>query len=74
MNHCLFKAKDTKGAVGNTVDYSSLTNIWFRGRKNFQLRCIKIHREKSKKQQCRRMYKQLIHAAAPLFYQDHALP
>ena len=25
MNHCLFKAKDTKGAVGNTVDYSSLT-------------------------------------------------
>lgn len=27
MNHCLFKAKDTKGAVGNTVDYSSLTNI-----------------------------------------------
>ena len=26
MNHCLFKAKDTKGAVGNTVDYSSLTN------------------------------------------------
>lgn len=24
MNHCLFKAKDTKGAVGNTVDYSSL--------------------------------------------------
>lgn len=24
-NHCLFKAKDTKGAVGNTVDYSSLT-------------------------------------------------
>ena len=27
MNHCLFKAKDTKGAVGNTVDYSSLTFI-----------------------------------------------
>ena len=27
MNHCLFKAKDTKGAVGNTVDYSSLTII-----------------------------------------------
>ena len=27
MNHCLFKAKDTKGAVGNTVDYSSLTKI-----------------------------------------------
>ena len=27
MNHCLFKAKDTKGAVGNTVDYSSLTYI-----------------------------------------------
>lgn len=26
MNHCLFKAKDTKGAVGNTVDYSSLTD------------------------------------------------
>lgn len=26
MNHCLFKAKDTKGAVGNTVDYSSLTS------------------------------------------------
>ena len=25
MNHCLFKAKDTKGAVGNTVDYSLLT-------------------------------------------------
>lgn len=25
MNQCLFKAKDTKGAVGNTVDYSSLT-------------------------------------------------
>ena len=25
MKHCLFKAKDTKGAVGNTVDYSSLT-------------------------------------------------
>ena len=25
MNHCLFKAKDTKGAVGNTVDYSALT-------------------------------------------------
>lgn len=24
-NHCLFKAKDTKGAVDNTVDYSSLT-------------------------------------------------
>lgn len=23
--HCLFKAKDTKGAVDNTVDYSSLT-------------------------------------------------
>ena len=28
MNHCLFKAKDTKGAVGNTVDYSSLTFQW----------------------------------------------
>ena len=28
MNHCLFKAKDTKGAVGNTVDYSSLTHHW----------------------------------------------
>ena len=28
MNHCLFKAKDTKGAVGNTVDYSSLTDQW----------------------------------------------
>lgn len=27
MNHCLFKAKDTKGAVGNTVDYSSLTKL-----------------------------------------------
>ena len=27
MNHCLFKAKDTKGAVGNTVDYSSLTMV-----------------------------------------------
>ena len=27
MNHCLFKAKDTKGAVGNTVDYSSLTSF-----------------------------------------------
>ena len=27
MNHCLFKAKDTKGAVGNTVDYSSLTRV-----------------------------------------------
>ena len=27
MNHCLFKAKDTKGAVGNTVDYSSLTLV-----------------------------------------------
>ena len=25
MNHCLFKEKDTEGAVGNTVDYSSLT-------------------------------------------------
>ena len=25
MNHCLFKAKDTKGAVDNTMDYSSLT-------------------------------------------------
>ena len=25
MNHCLFKTKNTKGAVGNTVDYSSLT-------------------------------------------------
>ena len=24
-NHCLFKAKDIKGAVDNTVDYSSLT-------------------------------------------------
>ena len=23
--HCLFKAKDIKGAVDNTVDYSSLT-------------------------------------------------
>ena len=25
MSHCLFKAKDTKGVVGNTVGYSSLT-------------------------------------------------
>lgn len=24
-NHCLFKAKDIKGAVDNTMDYSSLT-------------------------------------------------
>lgn len=23
MNHCLFKAKATRGAIGNTVDYSS---------------------------------------------------
>ena len=27
MNHCLFKAKDTKGAVGYTVDYSSITVV-----------------------------------------------
>lgn len=27
MNQCLFKAKDTKGAVGNTVDYSSFTVV-----------------------------------------------
>ena len=27
MNHCLFKAKATRGAVGNTVDYSSFTGI-----------------------------------------------
>ena len=27
MNHCLFKEKDTEGAVGNTVDYSSFTVV-----------------------------------------------
>lgn len=27
MNHCLFKEKDIKGAVGNTVDYSSFTVV-----------------------------------------------
>ena len=27
MNHCLFKEKDTKEAVGNTVDYSSFTVV-----------------------------------------------
>lgn len=27
MNHCLFKEKDTKGAVGNTVNYSSFTVV-----------------------------------------------
>ena len=39
MNHCLFKAKDTKGAVGNTVDYSSLTIIGFRTEN-----CVKLQK------------------------------
>ena len=40
MNHCLFKAKDTKGAVGNTVDYSSLTTCK-QGKEELQMSNLK---------------------------------